>query len=864
MASSQKKPLLSFGVKALLVVLVPVLGALLLVVWFLPQIVSFQLKGFLERKGVIAEELEIKSIRPWIFETDSVKLSHPNYGAQIAFDRLEVTFGPRRLVSNQRLDSITFQKPVVDFSLDRFMENQTHSEVMDNAETAGARLGVPLLLPVDAFTVNDGRARLDWRGEMIELDGSLNLLRLDQTLGLVSRFSIPAWEVEGQTRGVLDEATWRFSHHSQVLFPDPLLAMDWAEPEWKRFLPLGVELRPGVTQVEIQARGGVDTGYPQVDALDALVLMESATVQFEATSFTSSGLSGAVFLDPGDIASARFSIFGVVEAISPGAGIDVLPFPFEADWAACSGMAGVLGPLQVQHPLGALTATLDMTLDGAYPRELIRADLNLSQGEFIIQRDGLDIRGQLRSDLSTREEGTDRWSGRFRATASSVEAVCAGTFVEGGDLNATIDLLPIGLNEIRAALGSEDYSLEALVELARLGYWDLRGVIQSISKPGLGELKAVSFSLDTPNPADPRLNLKVEVGEADVQGNRVRDLMLTGNLGLDHGSVNLNLNRSPGERLTAQANYRSLEDGGTAIEFSLPPYRFESDPIVGVLVPALGSGTLTGEVELTVDSTYLSRDEITGKAIFSGSDLSLSSDTLGLSLSGGEVLLELSHLLPLRSLPIQRFYAELIQFGQIELRDVETLFELRSHTLLWIRSFSAHAFGGRVEAKDIEMDLNDLAVDLDLSLEKVSLEELVALSDQFPGEATGVVDGRIRARWRNNSIEIGTSFLDLAASGDSVLKLSLDGKEIEPGEPGYLLLQNLGSSAVAVESLRHVQVEYARLDLFNPGNADSPNRLQLKGISLSVDPIAPIDLTVNLRGDVKESIEQFIDIVLNR
>jgi len=251
-----------------------------------------------------------------------------------------------------------------------------------------------------------------------------------------------------------------------------------------------------------------------------------------------------------------------------------------------------------------------------------------------------------------------------------------------------------------------------------------------------------------------------------------------------------------------------------------------------------------------------------GEAVVEGRNIKFSSEEEEMDIAEGHFDLRISKLSPIQSETAQTIRVGNFRKGKLSGEDLLVHYQILSPTEISIEGAEAEILGGKIRMEGFVHDSEKPETPLVLHLEGIELKRVASMMDNFPGRMEGRVNGLLRFNWDGSKLGIGRGYLEMDPDTRGTLRLNLDNQDLDESQPAYEFLKDLAQTRTAVESLRFVEVSEARIDLFNAANAESPNQLKLKGVSMSIEPKAPIDLTFNIRGDVEESIRQLLRVLL--
>lgn len=395
----------------------------------------------------------------------------------------------------------------------------------------------------------------------------------------------------------------------------------------------------------------------------------------------------------------------------------------------------------------------------------------------------------------------------------------------------------------------------------------LQAGIGEVALPGTVALRGLSILFQHEGPEEKvshPLGLEARVSEAIYRGLAFRAGAVKGEMSPDAGGMQFRLTAQEAEPFRGQFHYL-LEDDDTVRYLwsgALEPWSLKGSRLAGLLGPEWGDARSDGVVQATLNGDWSTHSGWNGQGKLAVKELSVNAGELDFELSGGYIDLAVSGLNPVATAKNQEFTARSFRKGQLDAADLRVRFSLHGPGHLEMDRIRFDTFGGQVRIDAFQWLEETPDLKLVIHLRDIDVGEVMKLMDDFPGELRGRLNGLIRIRWKENNIHFGRGFLELSPGTEGQMRLNLDRRPVDPDAPAYDFLRNLAQTQAAVESLRHVRVQRMRLDFFNEDRPENPNQLRLKGVSLSLRPTAPLDLTVNLQGDVEEALRQFLRFLL--
>jgi hypothetical protein len=198
-----------------------------------------------------------------------------------------------------------------------------------------------------------------------------------------------------------------------------------------------------------------------------------------------------------------------------------------------------------------------------------------------------------------------------------------------------------------------------------------------------------------------------------------------------------------------------------------------------------------------------------------------------------------------------------LRTGQLPLRELEAEVAFEGATKLVVSRVSLLALGGKVAAEPFKYFTNLRELEAVLLVEGVSVEEVMALTQDLPAKATGRVNGRFPVRIDGSGLRIGTGWLELKPGVYAEIQFNANGlltRGMAANSPSYAVLQKVESG------LLKLKISEMRLDI-RPPNAPPGRSAQLHLAGEPVDPDvkAPVTLDLNVNGPLERLINLGLD-----
>ncbi len=198
-----------------------------------------------------------------------------------------------------------------------------------------------------------------------------------------------------------------------------------------------------------------------------------------------------------------------------------------------------------------------------------------------------------------------------------------------------------------------------------------------------------------------------------------------------------------------------------------------------------------------------------------------------------------------------------LRTGQLALQDLRGEFAFASANQITVSHASLKALGGTVAAEPFTYFLNQRELSAVLLVDGISVEEVLALTQDLPAKAVGRVNGRLPVRIDGSGLRLGTGWLALKPGVYAELQLNAGGlltNGVAPGSASYSVLKKIESG------LLKLKLGELRLDI-RPPNVPAGRSAQLHLAGEPVDPEvkAPVVLDLNVNGPIEKLINLGMD-----
>lgn len=198
-----------------------------------------------------------------------------------------------------------------------------------------------------------------------------------------------------------------------------------------------------------------------------------------------------------------------------------------------------------------------------------------------------------------------------------------------------------------------------------------------------------------------------------------------------------------------------------------------------------------------------------------------------------------------------------LRTGQLTLRDLAAKFSLEGTDRIAVGHATLQALGGSVTAEPFTLVPSRAELDAVLLADGISIEEVMALTQDLPAKASGRVNGRVPVHIGSDGLRFGTGWLELKPGVQAAIQFHAKGLltgGAAPGTPSYAVLQKVETG------LLQLRISELRLDI-RPPNApkDRSAQLHLKGEPVDPGVKAPVILDLNVNGPLEKLINMGLD-----
>jgi hypothetical protein len=312
----------------------------------------------------------------------------------------------------------------------------------------------------------------------------------------------------------------------------------------------------------------------------------------------------------------------------------------------------------------------------------------------------------------------------------------------------------------------------------------------------------------------------------------------------------------PGLGLKAEGTFNPATN---VLTFKVPEASVDLKPWQGfiqrmVLLPA-GPWELEGKLSGSAEGKWADK-HLMASGVVQVRDGRIKNEPHGVSAEGIEADLQFIDFEKVRTRPGTLRIREL-RTGRLPLREIDAEVAFESAEKIAVTRIALKALGGSLAAEPFKYFFNLRELDAVLLAEGVSVEEVMALTQDLPAKATGRVNGRLPVHIDAGGLRLGTGWLALKSGVYAEVQFNAGGlltSGMPAGSPSYAVLKKIESG------LLKLKVGELRLDI-RPPNAPSGRSAQLHLVGEPVDPEvkAPVTLDLNVNGPLERLLNLGLD-----
>lgn len=198
-----------------------------------------------------------------------------------------------------------------------------------------------------------------------------------------------------------------------------------------------------------------------------------------------------------------------------------------------------------------------------------------------------------------------------------------------------------------------------------------------------------------------------------------------------------------------------------------------------------------------------------------------------------------------------------LRTGKLTLNDLSADFALAGRDRIVVTHATLRALGGRVTAEPFVLVPSLAELDAVLLASGISVEQVMALTQDLPAKATGRVNGRVPVRIAADGLRLGTGWLALMPGVNAEIEFNAKGLltgGAAPGTPSHAVLQKIESG------LLKLRISELRLDIRPTDVPEGRSaQLHLKGEPVDKEVKAPVILDLNVNGPLEKLINMGMD-----
>lgn len=198
-----------------------------------------------------------------------------------------------------------------------------------------------------------------------------------------------------------------------------------------------------------------------------------------------------------------------------------------------------------------------------------------------------------------------------------------------------------------------------------------------------------------------------------------------------------------------------------------------------------------------------------------------------------------------------------VQVGPISATEIAAELAVRRRSEIVVSRATANALGGSVSVEPFTHVLAGTDFEATLVMDRIAIEEVLALAEDVPARAVGRVNGRVPVRYADGAFLFGTGWLALTPGTYAEVQLEAQGLltgGVATTSPSYATLHKIESG------LLRLQLSELRLDIRSP---DAPPgrtaTIRLAGAPVDREVKAPVNLSVNVNGPVEQLLNLGLD-----
>lgn len=193
-----------------------------------------------------------------------------------------------------------------------------------------------------------------------------------------------------------------------------------------------------------------------------------------------------------------------------------------------------------------------------------------------------------------------------------------------------------------------------------------------------------------------------------------------------------------------------------------------------------------------------------------------------------------------------------VRSGKLALFNADVEFALETAEKIVVSRATLQALGGNVTTEPFNYFPNLRELEVTVSVDDISVEQVMALTEDLPATASGRVKGYLPLSIDDTGVRLGTGWLEMKQDTAAEVQLHARGLltgGVSKNSPSYAVLNKIESG------LLRLRMTELRLDI-RPPNAP-PGRsaqLRIKGEPTDPEVKAPVNLDLNVNGPIESLI----------
>lgn len=298
----------------------------------------------------------------------------------------------------------------------------------------------------------------------------------------------------------------------------------------------------------------------------------------------------------------------------------------------------------------------------------------------------------------------------------------------------------------------------------------------------------------------------------------------------------------------------TLEELLSGFEMKIGPVELSKSPLPSKLIPTLPNLSVTGtffaqrekgnnpvDVQVNVKELKIPEQDLTVTGLVTNPSV----DFIPAFQTKGQPVLSIEN----------------IRMKNWELKDGEFPWQIlppssKGHnSILFTTGGEFQTLGGAlaVGATSVELNGSRTTTTGRLLFKDIDFEKITQLTETPPLVLTGIFNGEIPFVFSPNDFDLKKGFLQMQSASDGRLEYDAMGRFTKNHEPGSRTWKNMN---MAERALRNLNLSDIKLEFKPENDPDLPLRAYIKGSHEDNNKKINLELTLNLRGDIKEILQQ--------